>query len=142
MVYSTMQDFPLTITSILRYGAAIYADRTVATATDSGFRESTFGDLGARASQLANGLRRLGVAGDDRVATFLWNTQEHLEAYFAVPCMGAVLHTLNIRLSDDQLAFIANDAEDRAVLVDMSLAEQLSAVLPQMPTVRTGVAGG
>jgi fatty-acyl-CoA synthase len=142
MVYSTMQDFPLTITSILRYGAATYPDRTVATATDSGFRESTFEGLGARASQLANGLRRLGVTGDERVATFLWNTQEHLEAYFAVPCMGAVLHTLNIRLSDEQLAFIANDAEDRVVLVDLSLADQLAAVLPQLPTVRTVIAIG
>jgi fatty-acyl-CoA synthase len=136
-MYGTIQDFPLTMTSILRYGASIHADRTVTTATADGFRGITFGELGARAARLANGLRRVGVTGDERVATFLWNTQEHLEAYFAVPCMGAVLHTLNIRLSDDQLAFIANDAEDSVVIVDMSLAPQLANVLPNLSTVRT-----
>jgi fatty-acyl-CoA synthase len=141
-MYGTMQDFPLTMTSILRYGASIHANRTVTTATDDGFRSITFGELEARAAQLANGLRRIGVTGDERVATFLWNTQEHLEAYFAVPCMGAVLHTLNIRLSDDQLAFIANDAEDRVVIADMSLAPQLANVLPNLPTVRTIITVG
>jgi fatty-acyl-CoA synthase len=137
-----MMDFPLTITSILRYGSTMYADRTVTTATEDGFRECTFHELASRSAQLANGLRRIGIAGDERVATFLWNTQEHLEAYFAVPCMGAVLHTLNIRLSDEQLAFIANDAENQVVLVDMSLAEQLAAVLPEIPTVHTIIAIG
>jgi fatty-acyl-CoA synthase len=139
---STMMDFPLTITSILRYGSTIHADRTVTTATDDGFREFAFHELASRSAQLANGLRRIGVSGDERVGTFLWNTQEHLEAYFAVPCMGAVLHTLNIRLSDEQLAFVANDAEDRVVLVDMSLAEQFAAVLPEITTVHTIIAVG
>ena len=78
----------------------------------------------------------------DRVATFMWNNQEHLEAYFAAPCMGAVLHTLNIRLAGEQIAFIANQAEDRVVLVDMSLAPQLAAVLPELTTVQTVVAVG
>jgi fatty-acyl-CoA synthase len=139
---ATMMDFPLTVTSILRYGTTIHAGRTVSTATDDGFRDITFADLGGRAARLANGLRRIGVTGDERVATFLWNTQEHLEAYFAVPCMGAVLHTLNIRLSDEQIAWVANDAQDRVVIADMSLAPQLATVLPQMPTVRTVIAVG
>lgn len=139
---STIQDFPLTMTSILRYGATIHADRVVSTATDDGFRQCTFRELGLRAARLANGLRRVGVTGDERVATFMWNTQEHLEAYFAVPCMGAVLHTLNIRLSDEQIEFVANDAEDRVVIVDMSLAQQLARVLPRIPTVRTIIAVG
>ena len=138
----TIQDFPLTVTSILRYGTTIHADRIVSTATDDGYRETSFGELGARVAQLANGLRRLGVSGDERVATFMWNTQEHLEAYFAVPCMGAVLHTLNVRLSDEQIEFIAYDAEDQVVIVDMSLAEQLAQVLPRMETVRAVVAVG
>ena len=93
-------------------------------------------------AQLAHGLRRLGVRPGERVATFLWNTQEHLEAYFAIPCMGAVLHTLNIRLSDDEIEFIVYDAEDRVVIVDMSLASQLAAMLPRMETVHTVVAVG
>jgi fatty-acyl-CoA synthase len=139
---STIQDFPLTVTSILRYGTTIHADRVVATATDHGYRQCTFRELGLRAARLANGLRRLGVTGDQRVATFMWNTQEHLEAYFAVPCMGAVLHTLNVRLSDEQTEFIAYDAEDQVVIVDMSLARQLAHVLPRMETVHTVIAVG
>ena len=72
----------------------------------------------------------------------MWNNQEHLEAYFAAPCMGAVLHTLNIRLAGEQIAFIANQAEDRVVLVDMSLAPLLAAVLPHMNSVQTVIAVG
>jgi fatty-acyl-CoA synthase len=103
-MYSTMQDFPLTVTGLLRYGTALYADRLVKTATDEGYRQASYRDIGVRVAQLAHGLRGLGVIGDQRVATFMWNNQAHLEAYFAVPCMGAVLHTLNIRLSGDQIA--------------------------------------
>jgi fatty-acyl-CoA synthase len=139
---STIQDFPLTMTSILQYGTSIHADRLVATATDDGFREISFGELGVRAARLANGLRSVGVRGDERVATLLWNTEEHLTAYFAVPCMASVLHTLNVRLSDEQLVFIINEAEDRVVIADMTLAAQLAAVLPNTPTVRTVVAVG
>ncbi|HEX2286667.1 MAG TPA: long-chain fatty acid--CoA ligase, partial [Mycobacterium sp.] len=95
-----------------------------------------------RVAQLANGLRELGVTDGQRVATFMWNNQEHLETYFAVPCMGAVLHTLNIRLAGEQIAFIANQAEDSVVLVDMSLAPLLAAVLPEMTSVHTVVAVG
>ncbi|BBX02493.1 long-chain-fatty-acid--CoA ligase [Mycolicibacterium moriokaense] len=139
---STMQDFPLTVTAILRHGTTWCSGRKVITKTPDGYREISFGELGARVAQLANGLRCLGVADGDRVATFMWNNQEHLEAYFAAPCMGAVLHTLNIRLSGEQIAFIANQAEDRVVLVDMSLAPLFAAVLPELTTVRTVVAVG
>lgn len=137
-----MQDFPLTVTAILRHGTEVHADRAALTAAANGFRTTTYGQLGARAAQLANGLRGLGVAGDQRVATFLWNNQEHLEAYFAVPSMGAVLHCLNIRLSGDQIAYIANQAEDQVILVDLSIAELLEPVLPRLATVHTIVAVG
>ena len=137
-----MQDFPLTVTGILRHGTGWYSGRKVITKTPDGYREITFGELGTRVAQLAHGLRDIGIADGDRVATFMWNNQEHLEAYFAAPCMGAVLHTLNIRLSGEQVAFIANQAEDRVVLVDMSLAPLLAAVLPDLETVRTVVAVG
>ncbi len=139
---STMQDFPLTITGVLRHGTSWHADRKVITATDDGYREASYGTVGERVAQLAHGLRGLGITGDERVATFMWNNQEHLEAYLAAPCMGAVLHTLNIRLPADQLAYIAEQAEDRVVVADMSLAPLLAAVLPQMPTVHTVVAVG
>ena len=139
---STMQDFPLTVTGILRHGTAAYADRTVMTATPEGFRDINYGDLAARIAQLAHGLRGLGITGDQRVGTFLWNNQEHLEAYFAIPSMGAVLHTLNIRLAGDQIAFIANQAEDQVIIADTSIAPLLAAVLPRLPTVHTVIAAG
>jgi fatty-acyl-CoA synthase len=139
---SSMQDFPLTITGILRHGTGWYSGRKAITATTDGYREISFGELGTRVAQLAHGLRELGVTGGQRVATFMWNNQEHLEAYFAAPCMGAVLHTLNIRLAGEQIAFIANQAEDSVVLVDMSLAPLLAAVLPELTSVHTVVAVG
>jgi len=87
-------------------------------------------------------LRGIGVSGDQRVATFMWNNAEHLTAYLAVPSMGAVLHTLNIRLFPEQVAYIANEAEDQVVLVDMSLAELLGPILPSLHTVHTVIAVG
>ena len=141
-MHSTMQDFPLTVTNILRHGTAWNSSRRVMTATSGGYRDISYGELGTRVAQLAHGLRGLGVADGDRVATFMWNNQEHLEAYFAAPCMGAVLHTLNIRLAAEQVAFIANQAEDRVVLVDMSLVPLLAAMLPAMTSVQAVVAVG
>jgi acyl-CoA synthetase (AMP-forming)/AMP-acid ligase II len=135
-VRSTMMDTPLTIAAIMRYGTTTFPDSVVATATPEGSRSRTYAEVGARAAQLANALRRLGVDGDQRVATFMWNNAEHLEAYLAVPSMGAVLHTLNIRLSAEQLAFIANHAADDVIIADASLAPLLAAVLPAMETVR------
>jgi fatty-acyl-CoA synthase len=139
---STMQDFPLTLTGILRHGTGWNSSRRVTTATPGGYRDISYGELGTRVAQLAHGLRQLGVSAGDRVATFMWNNQEHLEAYFAAPCMGAVLHTLNIRLSGEQIAFIANEAEDRVVLVDMSLVPLLAPVLAEMASVQTVVVVG
>ena len=78
--------------------------------------------MAERAERLARALRRLGVGDGDRVGTFAWNNQEHLEAYLAVPSMGAVLHTLNIRLFPEQLAYVVNHAEDKVVIVDGSIA--------------------
>jgi fatty-acyl-CoA synthase len=129
---STMPDFPLTIGHIFDHGRLGYADSEVITATESGARRISFGDLAERVERLAAALRRLGVKEDDRVATFSWNNQEHQEAYFAVPCMGAVLHTLNIRLFPEQLAFIIDHAEDRVLLLDASLAPAIAPVLEQV----------
>jgi fatty-acyl-CoA synthase len=139
---STMQDYPLTVTSILRHCAKLYADRSVQTATDNGFREASYRDVHDRVCQLAHGLRALGVTGDQRVATFMWNNQEHLEAYLAVPCIGGVLHTVNIRLSSDQIAYIAGEAEDSIIILDMSLASLIAPILPRLSTVHTVIAVG
>lgn len=139
---STMQDFPLTITAIMRHGCGVHGARTVATATGDGYRHTTYRELGRQAAQLAHALRGLGVTGDQRVATFMWNNAEHLTAYLAAPSMGAVLHTLNIRLFPEQISYIANEAEDRVVLVDMSLAKLLAPILPELETVHTVIAVG
>ena len=141
-MYSTMQDFPLTIAAIMRHGCGVHGARTVTTATGAGYRQSSYREVGQQAAQLANALRRLGVNGDQRVATFMWNNAEHLTAYLAVPAMGAVLHTLNIRLFPEQIVYVANEAEDQVVLVDMSLAKLLGPILPRLDTVHTVIAVG
>jgi fatty-acyl-CoA synthase len=141
-MYSTMQNYPLRITGILQHATGVHAARTVTTATGGGYHSSTYRELGRQVAQLANVLRRLGITGDQRVATFMWNNTEHLAAYLAVPAMGAVLHTLNIRLFAEQIIYIANEAEDQIVLVDVSLAPLLAPVLAKFDTVHTVIAVG
>ncbi|MGH3493014.1 MAG: AMP-binding protein, partial [Sciscionella sp.] len=133
---STMQDGPLTIDQLLRYGTTVHGTSEVVTWTGQGSRRVSYADLGVRAAQLANALRSLGVAGDERVATFMWNNNQHLETYLAVPAMGAVLHTLNIRLSPEQLVYIANHAEDRVIIVDGTLVGLLNPHLDKLSTVK------
>jgi fatty-acyl-CoA synthase len=139
---STMQDFPLTIAAILRHACEVHGARTATTATGDGYRQVSYREVGQQAAQLANALRRIGVTRDQRVGTFMWNNAEHLTAYLAVPSMGAVLHTLNIRLFPDQIVYVANEAEDRVVVVDVSLAELLGPILPKLDTVHTVIAVG
>ena len=139
---STMQDAQLTIGSILKHGTTVHRDSEVVTATDNGTRSQSYAELGRRAARLAHGLRSLGVVGDQRVGTFQWNNAEHLEAYLAVPSMGAVLHTLNIRLFPDQLVYIANHAEDQVVVVDDSLVPLLAKQLADLKTVHTVLVAG
>ncbi|MGH8972864.1 MAG: long-chain fatty acid--CoA ligase [Acidimicrobiia bacterium] len=132
---STMQDFPLTITSLFRHGRSVYGGSQVVTFDGDSSRRATFAEVAERADRLAAALARLGIGEGDRVGTFAWNTQEHLEAYFAVPCMGAVLHTLNIRLFPEQLTYIVNHAEDRVILVDATLIPLLAKVAKDLKTV-------
>ncbi|MDQ1642023.1 MAG: hypothetical protein QOJ90_1374 [Actinomycetota bacterium] len=139
---STMQDVPLSVATIVRHGTTVHGSGEVLTCTEEGARSATYAEVGRRAAQLAGALRGLGVQGDDRVATFMWNNQEHLEAYLAVPSMGAVLHTLNIRLFPDQVIYIANHAEDKVVLVDGSLLPLLAKMLPELSTVDHVVVNG
>jgi fatty-acyl-CoA synthase len=132
---STMQDFPLTITAIFRHGRSVYGGSEVVTFEGESCRRASFAEVAERAERLAAALRRLGVGEGDRVGTFAWNTQEHLEAYFAVPCMGAVLHTLNLRLFPEQLTYIVNHAEDKVILVDATLVPLLAKVAAELKTV-------
>ncbi|HEV8555873.1 MAG TPA: long-chain fatty acid--CoA ligase [Actinophytocola sp.] len=133
---STMQDGQLSIANLLRHGARVHAASEVVTWTGEGSRRSSYAQVGREAARLAHALRGLGVTGDQRVATFMWNNTEHLVAYLAVPAMGAVLHTLNLRLFPEQLTYIANHAEDHVVLVDATVAPLLAKVLPTFTTVR------
>ena len=135
---STMMDAPLLVSRILEHGATVHGTvRGRHLDRRRGPRRHTYAEIGALAARLAHALRDdLGVTGDQRVATFMWNNAEHLVAYFAVPSMGAVLHTLNIRLFPEQVVYIANHAEDRVVIVDTTLIPLLAKVLPQMTTVR------
>ena len=133
---STMQDGELSIATLLRYGSTVHGRSEVSTWTGESARRLSYADLGRQAAQLAHALRGLGITGDARVGTFMWNNNEHYVAYMAVPAMGAVLHTLNIRLFPEQVTYIANHAEDQVVLVDASLAPLFNPLLPTFETVR------
>ncbi|MGH3973525.1 MAG: fatty acid--CoA ligase [Pseudonocardiaceae bacterium] len=139
---STMMDVPLTVGMIMRHGSTVHGDSEVVTWTGDSARRASYTEVGRRAAQLAGALRGLGVTGDQRVATFQWNNQEHLEAYLAIPSMGAVVHTLNLRLATGQVSWIANHAEDHVVIVDSSLVPLLARALPEMKTVQHVIVAG
>ncbi|PWU02205.1 MAG: long-chain fatty acid--CoA ligase, partial [Terriglobia bacterium] len=139
---TTMQDRQLTLQSLFRHGAAVYADSQVSAFDGQRVQSYSYAEIAARVARLANGLQRLGIRAGDRVGTFCWNTPEHLEAYFAVPMMGAVLHTLNVRLFADQLAYIVNHAEDRIIVVDATLAPVLAQAAPEFKSVERYVVVG
>ncbi|WP_394359862.1 long-chain fatty acid--CoA ligase [Amycolatopsis sp. SB7-3] len=133
---STMQDGQLSLGRLLRHGTTVHSESEVITWTGSEARRETYRELGKHAAKLANALRSLGITGDQRVGTFMWNNAEHMAAYLAIPAMGAVLHTLNIRLFPEQLVFVANHAEDQVVIVDGTLVPLLAKQLPELKTVR------
>ena len=117
-----MDDYPLTLTSIIERAERFHTDREVVSRRPSGaITRTTLGACAGRARRLAGALSALGVRDGDPVATLLWNQSEHLELYFAVPTMGAVIHTLNPRLFPDELAYIVDDAGDKVIVVDESL---------------------
>jgi fatty-acyl-CoA synthase len=135
-VHGLMQDVPLTLPHLFERAERLFADKEVVTATASGRDRMTYGAWAERARRLGSVLDALGVSADGRVGTFAWNTARHLELYFAVPCTGRVLHTLNIRLSADQLVYVADHAEDEVIFVDRSLARLLFPHLARLTTVK------
>src|SRR3954447_11629551 len=135
-------DFPLTIQHILGRMRNVYGDSEVVTLTESGTERAKYAEVGERIDRLAGVLDSLGVKQGDRVATFAWNSQRHLEVYYAAPCIGAVLHTLNIRLFTEQLIYVANHAEDQIVFVDDCLVPLLEKVADKLETVRHYVVMG
>jgi fatty-acyl-CoA synthase len=131
-----MQDAPLVLPHFFDRAETLFFDKEIVTATATGLERSTYGDWAGRTRRLGGALDRLGISDDGRVATFAWNTARHLELYFAAPCTGRVLHTLNIRLFPEQLTYIANHAEDEVVFVDRSLVGLLWPLLETFETVR------
>ena len=131
----TMQQTPLLMHQLMDRGAALQPDVEVVTATTDGVRRQTMAETRDRAHQLAHALKESGIKEGDRVATFMWNGSRHLEAYHAIACMGAVVHTLNIRLAPDDLEYIIDHARDRIIIVDADLLPALEKLAGRMPSV-------
>jgi fatty-acyl-CoA synthase len=128
MFASTMMDYPLTLQHIYNRGRRLFPNQEIVTSLGDSYERSTYGEVFARVERLAAALEGLGVRRGDRVATLAWNSTRHYELYFAVPCMGAVLHTLNLRLPPNQAAFIIKDAADKVIFVDADLVPLLMGV--------------
>ena len=144
---STMQDIPLSLTRILEYGSTVHGQTQVVTwhsANPGNEREeTTFADIGARAAAFAHALHdALGITGDERVGSLMWNCAEHLEVLFGTACKGAVFTPLNKQLMNDQIRHIINHAEVRVIVADCRLAEQLAQVLEGVDCVRAVVFTG
>ncbi|MEA2635025.1 MAG: hypothetical protein QOH92_1792 [Chloroflexota bacterium] len=133
---STMPDFPLTLQHFLWRSTTLFPTKEIVTRREAGRHRYTYADFGRRVAQLAHALKELGVGPGDRVGTLAWNNYRHLELYFAVPCAGAVLHTLNPRLFPEHLEFVINDAEDKVIFVDASLVPALQRVASSLKGVK------
>ncbi|TDJ24032.1 MAG: hypothetical protein E2O58_06930, partial [Gammaproteobacteria bacterium] len=134
--FMAMQHTPLLMHRLLDRGAKVAPHEEIVTATATGVRRQTYRQTRDRAHQLAHALAEAGVAVGDRVATFMWNGSRHLEAYHATAGMGAVLHTLNVRLSDSDLAYIIEHAQDKLIIVDASVLPLLEKLDGRMPSVQ------
>ncbi len=137
-----MMDYPLTLQHAYNRAVRLFYKKEVVTQTTEGLHRYTYREWGKRTAQLAHALSGAGVTQGDRIATFAWNTYRHLELYFAIPCIGAVLHTLNIRLFAEQLVYIVNDAEDQIIFVDGDLVPILESLADKLPTVKLYVIMG
>ncbi len=137
-----MMDYPLTLQHAFDRAVRLFSRKEVVTQTDGAPHRYTYGEWGKRTIQLANALKSAGVEQGDRIATFAWNTYRHLELYFAIPCIGAVLHTLNIRLFADQLDYIINNAEDKIIFVDGDLVPLLEKLADGLKSVKLYVIMG
>src|SRR5580692_3890476 len=131
-----MMDYPLTLTHILERSAKLFPKKEIASKMPDVMHRHSYADFHARVHAVARGLEQLAVKPGDRVGTLCWNSFRHLELYFAVPCYGAVMHTLNLRLPSDQLAYIINHAEDRVIFVDASLVSMLEPIRDQIRSVK------
>ena len=132
-----MMHYPLTLDRILEHANRMYPHKTIATKQPDGtFHRYTYADLYKRVKRLANALGALGVEAGDRVGTFAMNNYQHLELYYAIPCSGAVCHTLNIRLFPEQLAYVINHAEDKVIFIDAAVLPMLESVADRITCVQ------
>ena len=131
-----MMDYQLTLTPLLERARRLFPRKEIVTKAGPSLERYTYEQMSERVGRLANALEKLGIQRGDRVATFAWNNSRHLEIYFAVPCMGAVLHPINLRLPGDQIAYIVNHAEDQVLLLDPSLLPAIEKLAPYLKTVK------
>ncbi len=131
-----MQETPLSIIHLFDRAEKYHGTKTITTATAAGLERTDYATWANRTRRLGGVLNQLGISSSGRVATFAWNTARHLELYFAAPCSGRVLHTLNIRLFPEQLTYIVNHAEDEVIFVDRSLLALLQPLLKTFETVK------
>ena len=136
MMQATMMHTPMTVRMLMEHGAMVFPDSRIGTFDGDAVHWSAYSELAVTAARLAGALAELGVQAGDRVATFSWNNREHMEAYLAIPSMGAIMHTANIRLSPEQVAWVINHAEDKVVLLDASLVDLFEPVVPLLKTVQ------
>ena len=139
---STMMSCPLLLTSMLERARKLFPNVEIVSARpDGSLHHYTYRDLHRRCRRLSAALQRAGIAGGDRVATLMWNQCEHLEAYFGVPAVGGVVHTLNLRLHPEEIAYIANHAEDRFLILDETLLDIFEQIRPRVKLQRVFVVG-
>lgn len=131
-----MMQTPLTMTQMIKRAEKFFPSKQVVSRTSSGIQRFTYKEIADRTRKLAESLQKLGVKKGDKVGTLAWNHHRHLEAYFAIPCSGAVLHTINIRLSPQHIVFIINHAEDKVLLIDSDIVPLIEAVKDKLPTVK------
>jgi fatty-acyl-CoA synthase len=136
MVTGRMQDYPLTLHHVLWRVEKLFREKQIVTKREDQIHRYTYGDMAPRVHKLANALKRLGVKPGQPVATLAWNNYRHLELYYAIPCMGAVLHTLNLRLFPEQLGFVIEDAGDKVIVVDKTLIPILDKLAGKLPSVQ------
>ncbi|MEP5763760.1 MAG: AMP-binding protein, partial [Halieaceae bacterium] len=131
---ATMMHMPMTVRMLMEHGAQVFPGSRVGTYDGQSVSYTPYSEIADNAARLATVLAQLGVARGDRVGTFSWNNLAHMEAYLAIPSMGAIMHTVNIRLSPEQIAYVINHAEDKVLILDASLQEVFEPVLPLLET--------
>lgn len=134
---ATMMHMPMTVQIIMEHGAKVFPNSSVSTFDGQSIVRTSYADIASSAAQLASVLKELGVAPGDVVGTFSWNNTAHMEAYLAIPSMGAIMHTVNIRLSPEHIAYVINHAQDKVLILDGSLAQLFAPVIPLLETVQT-----